>query len=195
MNSKVTFQVSVAQTFLSAVPQVFQPAGRCGNSSGCLATDALPTGKSAKRQVGKPALRTGQPLLSFQEGRPDRKGLNIQYPTRNVQFPRGESICRTSCLSFLLGHSLLDIGYFPITHFQHSLSKGERPDKKGLNIQYPTRNVQFSRAESICRASCSSFLLGYSLLDIGYFPIPHFQPIPHFLRERPCNNVKRKIAP
>ena len=172
MNSKVTFQVSVAQTFLSAVPQVFQPAGRCGNSSGCLATDALPTGKSAKRQVGKPALRTGQPLLSFQEGRPDRKGLNIQYPTRNVQFPRGESICRTSCLS-----------------------KEGRPDRKGLNIQYPTRNVQFSRAESICRASCSSFLLGYSLLDIGYFPIPHFQPIPHFLRERPCNNVKRKIAP
>ena len=162
----------VAQTFLSAVPQVFQPAGRYGDSNGCLATDALPTGKSAKRQVGKPALRTGQPLLSFQEGRPDRKGLNIQYPTRNVQFPRGESICRTSCLS-----------------------KEGRPDRKGLNIQYPTRNVQFSRAESICRASCSSFLLGYSLLDIGYFPIPHFQPIPHFLRERPCNNVKRKIAP
>ncbi len=55
---------SVAQTFLSAVPQVFQPAWRAGNSNSCLATDALPTGKSAKRQVGKPALR--------------RKGLNIQ---------------------------------------------------------------------------------------------------------------------
>ena len=78
----------VAQTFLSAVPQVFQPARRVGKSNGCLATDALP----------------------------DRKGLNIQYPTRNFQGGRKDSIFCKSTPSLEIGHSLLDIGYFPIPH-------------------------------------------------------------------------------
>ena len=60
MGENVTFcarSSDVAQTFLSAVAQVFQPAGRVGNSRGCLAIDALPTGKSAERQTRMSALR------------------------------------------------------------------------------------------------------------------------------------------
>ena len=76
--------------------------------------------------------------------------------------------------SFILGHSLLDIGYFPISHFQHCLSKGEGGPER---IEYPISNKEcpISKEESICRTSSHSFILGHSLLDIGYFPISHFQ--------------------
>jgi hypothetical protein len=47
----------VAQTFLSAVPQVFQPAKRGDSSSVRLATKTSPTGKSAKRQTRMSAPR------------------------------------------------------------------------------------------------------------------------------------------
>ncbi len=50
---------TVAQTFLSAVPQVFQPAKRGDNSSTRLATKTSPTGKSAKRQTRMSALHFG----------------------------------------------------------------------------------------------------------------------------------------
>ena len=151
----------VAQTFLSAVPQVFQPAGRCGNSSGCLPTDALPTGKSAERHVGKPALRMAEPLMSLQGGRPDgkglKKGLNIQYPTRNVQYPSGESVEDQSRFaeqavfpsSLEIPCWILDI--FPFSHSSFPLP----PLLQELLNRFPPLEI------------------GHSLLDIGYFPIPH----------------------
>ena len=146
----------VAQTFLSAVPQVFQPARRVGNSNGCLAADALPTRKSAKRQVGKPALRMGESLMSFvaqtflsavpqvfqpagrvgnsngclaADALPDGKGLNIQYPTRNVQFPTGERMEDQSRFaeqavfpsSLDIPCSILDISPFSILHLLQEL--------------------------------------------------------------------------
>ena len=103
---------SVAQTFLSAVPQVFQPARRVGNSNGCLAADALP----------------------------DRKGLNIQYPTRNVQFPTGERMEDQSRFaeqavfpsSLDIPCSILDISPFIIPHLLQEL---ERPCKNQNRVK------------------------------------------------------------
>ena len=58
------FSPLVAQTFESAVSRVFQPAGRFGCPGALLSSYAQPTGKSAIRQVGKPA-----PLKTFHRRR------------------------------------------------------------------------------------------------------------------------------
>jgi len=73
-----------------------------GNSSGCLAIDALPTGKSAERQTR-------------------RKGLNIQYPTRNVQFPRGKRFAEQGVFPSSLDIPCWILDIFPF--FQASVAQ------------------------------------------------------------------------
>ncbi len=62
-------QMAVAQTFLSAVSQVFQPARRGDNSIVRFGNKTLPTRMSAKRQTGLSALHS-------QVFQPARRGDN-----------------------------------------------------------------------------------------------------------------------